>query len=313
MPSREHTRRRRPENRKRASERQRVRYQLKGKRGICSVCGGPRSYQPKSGSLPEGVGRCRSCRRAARQTRDDQLKAARTKPCAICENVFEATHASAKYCSDECRDVGYKAHGRRGRRDPRSANERGYGAAHRRERKRQLDELIPGTLCPLCNEPMFLDQELDLDHSDSVVKMRGGPGDRLTHAPCNRRQGARRARGCDCEVCTGEFAALEGQCCVRSKRYVAMTISSRPKPERVFPSPVPIYIKDCVVCGKTFTAHGKGTSGELRKQCGRHTASETVLAQYHADPQYRTRVIDRAMQRYHDKGSSRKPKVLQHV
>lgn len=61
-----------------------------------------------------------------------------------------------------------------------------YGPEHQRVRLRLLRELIPGTPCPLCLEPMFASQELDLDHSDPEAKRVGYPGDRLTHRGCNR-------------------------------------------------------------------------------------------------------------------------------
>lgn len=261
----------------------------------CAVCGGPRSNH--SDCLPEGQGRCGSCRQAAARAKEQRIKAARIKPCAICEKVFEAKHASALYCSEECRAEGYRRHGRKRKPHTLTTTQRGYTAEHQRVRKRKLEALVPGTSCELCREPMFADQELDLDHSDPDSRWRGEPGDRLTHASCNRRQGARRAKGCDCEVCSGEYAALAGQCCVRSKKWISMTASPRPKRERVIPPPVPICVKDCVVCGTLFTAHGK--FAERRKSCGAHTSSEVAAARYRNEPGFREKAIENALARYH--------------
>jgi hypothetical protein len=62
-----------------------------------------------------------------------------------------------------------------------------YGPEHQRARLRLLRELIAGTPCPLCGEPMYpATEELDLDHSDPRAKAAGLPGDRLTHRGCNR-------------------------------------------------------------------------------------------------------------------------------
>lgn len=68
--------------------------------------------------------------------------------------------------------------------------DRGYGSAHRKLRQRHLAELKrnPGQPCPRCGQPMFPDQDLDLDHTDDRAGYQG-----LAHLPCNRAAGARTA------------------------------------------------------------------------------------------------------------------------
>jgi hypothetical protein len=68
-----------------------------------------------------------------------------------------------------------------------------YGPAHRKQRK-QLVALLASTgpwPCPICDRPMYAIQRLHLHHSDPSAKLLGLPGDQLTHAGCNVRDGAR--------------------------------------------------------------------------------------------------------------------------
>lgn len=89
-------------------------------------------------------------------------------------------------------------------------SERGYGTAHQRVRIKLLALLVPGTPCGFCGEPMELGQPLDLDHSDPSSRLRGEPGDRLTHRSCNRaRKGNRHPRVQSCEICGDEFPYRE--------------------------------------------------------------------------------------------------------
>lgn len=48
-----------------------------------------------------------------------------------------------------------------------------------------------GTLCPLCRKPMKADQPLALDHSVPLALDSRSRGDRIVHATCNSRAGAR--------------------------------------------------------------------------------------------------------------------------
>lgn len=158
----------------------------------CVVCGQPR--WTTKGSLLEG--RCGACRRAARIAKDEQVEAQRVKSCAWCGDAFDS-HWGSKYCSPICREVGSRAKSRERKKfypKTQTSTERGYGTPHRRARTELLADFTPGTPCGFCDEPMFEDQLLDLDHSDPAARLRQEPGDRLTHRSCNRRDGARRAR-----------------------------------------------------------------------------------------------------------------------
>jgi hypothetical protein len=82
-----------------------------------------------------------------------------------------------------------------------TTTERGYGWQHQRLRAALLAELIPGSPCPRCHQPMWPGaQDLDLGHIEGSGKtMYEG----ITHASCNRRSGARygnRLRGRDSSV-----------------------------------------------------------------------------------------------------------------
>lgn len=70
--------------------------------------------------------------------------------------------------------------------------QRGYGRHHQRTRTTALRNLTPGTPCPLCGQPMYREQNLDLDH-ETPIALGGNPHGprRLTHARCNRQAGAR--------------------------------------------------------------------------------------------------------------------------
>lgn len=89
-------------------------------------------------------------------------------------------------------------------------SERGYGTAHQNARTKLLAQLVAGTPCGFCSEPMEPGQPLDLDHSDPSSRLRGEPGDRLTHRSCNRaRKGNRHPRVQSCEICGDEFPYRE--------------------------------------------------------------------------------------------------------
>jgi len=67
-----------------------------------------------------------------------------------------------------------------------SAAARGYGKQHQAERTRQLRNAY-GQPCHFCGKPMEFWQALDLDHTPDRDGYRG-----MTHASCNRSDGARR-------------------------------------------------------------------------------------------------------------------------
>lgn len=62
---------------------------------------------------------------------------------------------------------------------------------HRKARKRALEMMPEGAICWRCGLPMYHRQALDLDHIiPRVFGGKNGPT-RLTHAHCNRADGAR--------------------------------------------------------------------------------------------------------------------------
>jgi 5-methylcytosine-specific restriction endonuclease McrA len=70
-----------------------------------------------------------------------------------------------------------------------NSTQRGLGTDHQRRRKALLPAAI-GKRCPFCGLPMLIGQKLELDHS--IPRALGGRhGDRMAHAVCNRRAGAR--------------------------------------------------------------------------------------------------------------------------
>lgn len=72
----------------------------------------------------------------------------------------------------------------------RSADD-GLDWAHRKRRAAALEALEEGEPCPLCNQPMYSWQVLDLDHA--TPRVLGGDGrfdSRLAHGSCNRSAGA---------------------------------------------------------------------------------------------------------------------------
>ena len=69
-----------------------------------------------------------------------------------------------------------------------STEQRGYGTAHRAERKRRLAMFRPGDPCARCGLPMYGPAErIDLGHTADRTAYTG-----LEHRSCNRGEGARR-------------------------------------------------------------------------------------------------------------------------
>ena len=72
-----------------------------------------------------------------------------------------------------------------------TTTQRGLGGSHQADGKRQRANLIDGTPCWRCGQPMYRWQKLDLDHlTPRALGGIGGPAV-LAHASCNRRAGAR--------------------------------------------------------------------------------------------------------------------------
>lgn len=69
-----------------------------------------------------------------------------------------------------------------------TTTERSYGTTHQQRRAALLPAAI-GQACPLCGNVMTSDQPLHLDHTNPEDKLRGLPGDRITHSWCNESRG----------------------------------------------------------------------------------------------------------------------------
>lgn len=66
------------------------------------------------------------------------------------------------------------------------STDRGYGSAHRRERKRWQSRVDRGeVLCARCDEPIEFGDQWDLDHTDDRTGYLGP-----SHSGCNRSAGA---------------------------------------------------------------------------------------------------------------------------
>lgn len=66
---------------------------------------------------------------------------------------------------------------------------RGLGWRHQQQAKTLKRKHIEGTPCWWCNQPMYLEQGLQADHSIPRSQMAGTLADRLLHGPCNEQRG----------------------------------------------------------------------------------------------------------------------------
>ena len=71
-----------------------------------------------------------------------------------------------------------------------TTTQRGYGHDHRVRRQALISNAY-GLPCPLCGSLMERGEALDLDHSTPLSVDPHSIGDRIVHASCNRRAGAR--------------------------------------------------------------------------------------------------------------------------
>lgn len=74
--------------------------------------------------------------------------------------------------------------------DRGTRQQRGYDAEHMATRAALLP-LAYGSRCQLCGEYMYPHHELHLDHSTPLAIDASSRGDRIVHASCNLRKGAR--------------------------------------------------------------------------------------------------------------------------
>lgn len=75
-------------------------------------------------------------------------------------------------------------------KDRGTRQERGYDTEHYATRSALLPSAY-GSRCPLCGEYMYPHDELHLDHSIPLAVDATSRGDRIVHASCNLRKGAR--------------------------------------------------------------------------------------------------------------------------
>lgn len=146
----------------------------------CSVCGG--SMWRSRTSLPVGQAVCLPCRRQSPK-RPKPAHTPELRFCKICSAPFETKRPDHVYCSAACRNS------RRSwsRAKPSSA-ERGYGAAHRRERLKWKPIVdAGGATCCLCGFGIDPGTPWHLDHTPDRTAYRGP-----AHASCNIRDGAKR-------------------------------------------------------------------------------------------------------------------------
>lgn len=151
----------------------------------CGSCGRP-MWSSNGRSLPEGQATCRECRRERRaQARPPKPEV--TRWCVRCGAEFSTARATKIYCTVECREAG------RSRRPRATTSERGYGAAHKKERQRWADLMAEAwaqgeyVACCLCGDAITEGEAWHLDHDPSGAGYRGP-----AHPRCNTSDGGRR-------------------------------------------------------------------------------------------------------------------------
>ena len=149
----------------------------------CSSCG--RLMWRGTGSLPPGQAMCLPCRRSRKRPSAYQPKPPRVLPwrlCVKCGTPYEPRVASQRYCNPKCRQRNWGT--------TKTTPQRGYGAAHRRERARVKALVDQGNVqCCLCGSLINPTESWHLDHTPDRAGYRGA-----AHADCNLRDGARRGR-----------------------------------------------------------------------------------------------------------------------
>jgi hypothetical protein len=175
----------------------------------CEECG--QSYSGVSTTcLPcrmKGTAKRASRRREAKRA-DRTERTYGQAECPICRVVFVRHQAQQVYCSASCREsrrnwsYGTKA---------ASAEERGYGKAHRAERARWKPIVDGGqAACCICGRWIEPGTKWHLDHTEDRSGYRG-----VAHAQCNLRDGARRgARR------TNARRQIEKQCATCQRPFV---------------------------------------------------------------------------------------------
>lgn len=218
----------------------------------CARCG--REMAQVAQSLPQGMATCRPCRRLAPgpyAVKRDGVREAKEygeAECPICHDFFAKHQAGQVYCSASCRES---------RRNwsyatkTASAEERGYGKAHREERARWKPIVEGGQAnCCICGYWIEPGTKWHLDHTEDRTGYRGA-----AHAQCNLRDGASRgARR------TNAKRQIEKACVQCGRQFVTpypkqryCSSECRPKAERKA-AVCKVRFIDCAWCGVLFAA-----------------------------------------------------------
>lgn len=150
----------------------------------CAECG--ELMWRGTGSLPEGQATCWSCRRAAPEYQPQYVSTwtPESRICPVCGVGFTQERYGQKYCRPMCRAR------RKGTWKPstKTTTERGYGAAHQRERRKWADIVNAGfAVCSRCDQPIQPGTQWHLDHTDDRTGYLGP-----AHAVCNLREAGRK-------------------------------------------------------------------------------------------------------------------------
>lgn len=137
-------------------------------------------------------------------------------------------------------------------------NATAYGWKHQTRREELLPAAI-GTDCPLCGYEMRIGQALDLDHSVPLADDPASVGDRIVHAECNRKAGARNHRNRQarvprtCVICGLEFfPSHSSQRACGRPCGVELRRRNLPPPKQRIPVQ---YDRQCSECLAAFTTN----------------------------------------------------------
>ena len=108
-------------------------------------------------------------------------KAMRVCPCVGCPAHDGGCPEVIPRSQRRCAGCGAEVERARG-----SRQQRGYNRQHELIREQLLRAYVPGTPCPVCDQPMLPGQALDAGHSVDLRDNPNAKADRLEHASCNR-------------------------------------------------------------------------------------------------------------------------------
>ena len=183
--------------------------------------------------------------------------------------------------------------------------ERGYGYKHRKLREQWRLQVEAGLVdCASCHEPVESDDRWDLGHTPDRTDWTGPE-----HVWCNRSTTVKgqpwllsqrqrpRPRQRNCENCGCEYRANYREqrfcgraCAIAMQRHTTQKL----KVERRIA---------CLECGQVFTP--VCSQRICSDQCRKRRDVRKVLKRYHANPEYRAAVIERAKARYRRRSEGR--------